>query len=129
MDKITINTISVSHTNKEGQAFLDKNQRPFKRVAIKTEDGRNMSCVPVYEGNPILNWKSGEEREVIVTQNGKYINFDIPKKIEGNAGPAIAKTLENINQKLDEILAILESQNVTKATNLEGGINAKDLNF
>src|SRR3990167_9256534 len=96
MDKITINTISVSHTNKEGQAFLDKNQRPFKRVAIKTEDGRNMSCVPVYEGN---------------------------------AGPAIAKTLENINQKLDEILAILESQNVTKATNLEGGINAKDLNF
>jgi hypothetical protein len=107
MEKITLASINFYSANKQGQTLLDKNQRPYQRVAVKTTDGRSMSGF-AYQDSPIMKWQIGGTYEVETEQKGQYLNFRLPKKQEAGMTPLLAgmelrimAKLESIEKKLD----------------------------
>ena len=78
-EKIAIAKIYANTANKDGQAYLDKSQRPFTMVKIMTTDGKTI-WGRAYQGSPVLNWQNGESHEVEIeqSQNG-FLNFRLPK--------------------------------------------------
>ena len=134
MTTIKIQNIKTYWANSEGQPYLSaKTQRPYAIVKIKTEDGKSMSGF-ANSGDPHLNWQVGEEHTVMVEQKGNFLNFRVPQEAktqgtgQGTAGPAIAKNLERIEQKLDEVLAWIEGQSIRDIKAPEV-IKPSELNF
>ena len=139
MEKITIKNIKTSWANKDGQAYLSqKSQRPYAMVMIETENETSLGSKRISgfanAGDPHLNWQAGGEYQVFLekSKDGKYVNFRVPKaegeRGQGTGGPAIAKSLERMESKIDDILAWIEGQSI-KDTKAPEGIKPTELNF
>lgn len=77
--KIKLTQVRFYATSKQGLPLLDRNQRPFQRVAIQTEThGKQWLSGFAYQGSPMLSWKVGDEVEIEVEQKGQYLNFRLP---------------------------------------------------
>lgn len=113
--KVTLTNIKKYTTKKtqDGSVMplLDKNQRPFTRVAIQTQQhGAQWLSGFAYDKSPILAWVVGQEVEIETTQNGQYLNFSLPKA-SGNDSYVIAELKElrrvmleqfkEVNRRLD----------------------------
>jgi len=81
MEKITIRSIFINEKKKDGTYYEGKWGR-YKVGVLTAEDGRKMSKFITKEDDPVLSWKSGDEVEVIVGQNGDFLNFELPKDVD-----------------------------------------------
>lgn len=104
-------------TNKEGQPYLDRQQRPYSRVSIQTEQhGKRWLSGFAYQDSPFLGWRIGDEVEIEIEEKGQYLNFWLPKPASGGALPLNFTTrFSAIEQKVNEIHQMLSSVSIEPA--------------
>ena len=104
---VKLTNLQSYKVDKQGAPLLDKKQQPYARIVIHTEQhGKTPLSGFAYQNSPIWKWKAGDEVEVLVTQNGQWTNFSLPKVApQGAVSPMY---LERIEKKVDEILRILK---------------------
>ena len=122
--KVKLTNIRVASQNKEGQPYLDKNGRPYQRIGIQTEQHvKEWLGGLAYQGSPALNWKVGDEVEIEIVQNGKYLNFNLPRQQNQGIAPIMTE-LRNLHEKVDKILEL-----ITKVDDEQPQINPDELPF
>ena len=90
--KVHITRIEAKPANREGVPYLDKNQRPYNRVGIQTQEHDKLWLSGfAYADSPMLAWRIGDEVEIEVEQKGQYTNFRLPRKENGNNNFVIAE--------------------------------------
>ncbi len=83
MKKITIEKCFIRAENKQGVPFRTKQtNKPFKMISLLTTEFKpKYISAMIWDGNSPLNLvQEGQTLEVIVTENGEYLNFELPKK-------------------------------------------------
>lgn len=95
--KVTIEKIIVRTKKKDGSLLLTKRGNPYFNVSIQS--GGDWVSGFMFD-KP--TWKEGDEVELIITQNGQYKNFEVPKRSSNSMGPVMAK-LEAIHAILLEM--------------------------
>jgi len=80
IEKLTITRVFVNDKNKEGLPLLTKAGKPYRKIAIQTQEYGNeyLSSFIFEPGDEKLNWKSGQTISVIVEKNGQWFNFRMP---------------------------------------------------
>lgn len=114
---ITIEKIYISDKSKQGIAYIDKNNKPYKRSAIKSAGNPNwISANIFFPDDPILSWQVGETHEIVVEDNvvgdKTYWNFRLPKKDDAVKN-ALTEQLNRIEQKVDRITSYFEKKELT----------------
>ena len=85
------NQIARYTTDKSGKPLINKNNKPYTRVNLKTKEHGD-TWISGFENDDNKSWKEGDEVQIIVKQNGEYLNFEMPKKADAT------------NEKLEQIL-------------------------
>jgi len=98
---VKIKSIFVNDKKQNGEPYVDKNGRPFKRAVLETEDGKKASKIlPEKYGAKDLaiieEWKKGDTVDVIFEENGEYMNFKIPNKTD-----QVAEKTEGLEGRVD----------------------------
>lgn len=107
--KIHITRVNIAWANKEGQPYLDKNQKPYARVGIQTQEhGKTWLSGFAYQGEKPLNWKSGDEADVEVEQKGDFTNFRLPKASSGGWSPKMVEDLFTMLRRIEDKIDNLE---------------------
>ena len=111
-ETITIKQIYKNQSNKDGQAYLDRSQRPFTMVKIMTTDGRTV-WGRAYQGSSVLNWQQGESHEVEIeqSQNG-FLNFRLPKttSYQGSQSSQSNQELEGRIFNLEQAIKFMDKR-------------------
>lgn len=102
MEKFKITKITRYTTDKQGQKLKTKDGRDYTRVNIQTEQ-YGQKWISGFGSNTNVNWKEGDEVELIIKVNGEYLNFSEPKKID-----AVDEKLEQILNKLTTFNLVLQ---------------------
>ncbi len=109
-EQITIKQIYFNQARKDGTAYLDTKQRPYKAVKLIATDGRTL-WGRAYDNSPLLSWKPGETHEVETEVNGDFTNFRLPKAAsQGNVGMEISKINARLNSLEGRVLALEDAQ-------------------
>lgn len=78
MTKVKLTAVYINETDKNGNQFISREGKPYKKMSIKTEQhGDKYLSGFVNKANQ--NWKKGDEVEIVVKENGQYLNFEVPK--------------------------------------------------
>ena len=103
--KLKIDELYVNDKDKNGNPFVSKDGKPFKKVAIKY-DGEWYSG---FYNKTVASWKVGDEVEVEVEEkefNGKvYKNFKTPNSFGGGA---VLSKLDELIAKVDKLTHLVE---------------------
>lgn len=112
--KITIRSIQRYQTDKTGNQLFDKDGKPYTKLIITADEipDTKLYASFLYNGNPLLAAKIGDEVEVDVKVNGAYTNISLPRKKYASApNPKIdemATSMASLHEKMDAILERLE---------------------
>ena len=69
-------------TDKEGSPLISKKTgRPYTRLTLKVES-KGDKYLSGFDGVQTKDWKVGDEVEIDITENGQYLNFSVPKRVE-----------------------------------------------
>ena len=121
--KLKITQININWANKEGQAYLDKFQKPYARVGIKTEQhGQRWLSGFAYTGSPALSLKIGDEIEAEIEEKGQYLNFRLPKSQNGGD---VMKKLSELEGYIKEIHKAVMNL-VVEPSEPDGGVDGND---
>ena len=101
METVKITKIYRSMKDKNGNPLKTKDGRPYERVAIKTTQYGD-KYISGFGGKGNLEWKEGDEVQIEISENGEYLNFDMPK-----ASSASPELLVKINQILENTITII----------------------
>lgn len=116
MEKIT--AVNITWANKENQPYLDKSQRPYARVGIQVESqGNKWVSGFAYKGGEALSWKSGDQVDIRIEPNGKYLNWKMDtQKSQGALSPEVIEKLfqklQGMDEKMDKILKAVSDMEV-----------------
>lgn len=94
MQKVIITKIYKTDKDKQGNQLKSKEGKPYTRMSIKTEQYGD-KWISGFENKDNSSWKEGDEVEVLIKENGEYLNFETPKKDD------------KVNDKLELILTKL----------------------
>ena len=80
--KIVLTKIYISGEKKDGTKFIDKNGKPFKRVAIQTDSHGEtwLSSFSFRDSDEMREWKEGQEVQILISKRDDFWNFRIPTK-------------------------------------------------
>lgn len=81
---VKLATVWINDTDYNKKPYIDEDGNPFKRVAITSESGNKASMIiknrtGVWDTKLAIieRWKPGDTVDLILTQKGDYLNFDI----------------------------------------------------
>lgn len=77
MEKIT--RLNRTDTDKEGNALVSKQGKPYSRLSLKVES-QGDKWVSGFGNAQNKDWKVGDEVDIIITPKDEYLNFSMPKK-------------------------------------------------
>ena len=86
--QILVTKIDKYDKNKDGEDYSyvskkDGKKHKFMRVIVNYEGGSEQISHGAFNpSDPILEWKPGEMHQVVLKQNGNYINFDEPSQLD-----------------------------------------------
>ena len=82
--KIVLTKIYISDQKKDGTKFVDKNNKPFKRVAIQTNSHGEtwLSSFSFRDSDEMREWKEGQEVQILISKRDDFWNFRIPTKAD-----------------------------------------------
>ena len=82
--KIVLTKIYISDEKKDGTKFIDKNGKPFKRVAIQTNSHGEtwLSSFSFRDTDEMREWKEGQEVQILISKRDDFWNFRIPTKAD-----------------------------------------------
>lgn len=76
--KVTLTRVIISDKNKDGTPLMSKLGKPYSRLSIKTLEHGD-KWLSGFKGKENEFWKEGDQVDIIVKQNGEYLNYDVPK--------------------------------------------------
>ena len=95
--KATITRVYISDKDKNGVPFVAKaTGRPYSKMSIKCVE-QGDKWLSGFKGKENENWKEGDVVDIIVKQNGEYLNFDVPKAEDKLAMRVSALEVEVMN--------------------------------
>lgn len=100
-------TITIASINRYPKTSKSTG-KPFTSVAIKTQDGRNISG---FGNKDNEQWEQGDMVDVEIEQKGEYLNFSMPKGTFQRGG-----TTPDANRLEAKIDAVLAGQQIIGAT-------------
>ncbi len=92
--QVKLTNVYVTDKDKEGNLLMSKAGKPYTRMSIKTEEHGDR-WISGFKNKGNESWKQGDTVEVIIKENGQYLNFDTPKPNDVN------------NEKLEDIMKML----------------------
>lgn len=96
--KVILTRIYISDKSKAGVPFVSKTGKPYKKIAIKTvEHGDTWLSGFVNKTNEF--WKEGDQVDIIIKQNGDYLNFETVKEEDKIKEKVAALEVEVLNLK------------------------------
>lgn len=111
METITLTKIYTTNKDKAGNQLMSKNNKPYTRMSIKcSEHGDKL--ISGFQNQQNQNWKEGDKVEVIIKENGQYLNFETPKK-DDRVIEMLSEILTKIgtmNAKMDVIYGIIKPE-------------------
>ena len=99
--KVHLTKVYIASQSKDGVPFLSGPNsktpgKPYSKISIKcTEHGDKYIGGFVNKDNE--NWKEGDTVDIIVKQNGEYLNFETPKAEDKLAMRVAALEVEVLN--------------------------------
>lgn len=72
--KVTLTTVYKSDKDKQGQPLINKNGKPYTKLAIKTKE-HDDTWLSGFDGKLTTGWIAGAEVEIEVKKNGNWTNF------------------------------------------------------
>jgi len=80
-EKVTIERIHRSDKDKTGNLFTTKDGRNYTRIGIKTQE-HGEKWLSGFGNSENSNWNVGDKVEIIVEENGQYLNFrNMPRNV------------------------------------------------
>jgi len=85
-----ITNIFINDKDKNGKPFQTKDGKPFRKIAIKVDknqsnpkeyDDQWISCLSFNENDYTLQFKSGDEVDILIEKNNDFWNFKTPSKL------------------------------------------------
>ena len=77
--KATLTKVYTSDKDKNGVPFIAKaSGRPYSKMSIKCVEHGD-KWLSGFKGKENEFWKEGDVVDIIVKQNGEYLNYDVPK--------------------------------------------------
>lgn len=80
--KITVQKIYISDKKRDGSPLVSKQGKPYKKISIKTAEYPDKWLSGFYSDD-MRDWSEGDTKDVIVEQNGDFLNFKLPTKTDG----------------------------------------------
>ena len=108
LQDVKLVNVYISDQKADGTKFIDRNGKPFQRIAIKTNvHGDNYLSSFIFQPNdPKLQFKVNDQVKILVWQSNGYWNFDLPDKNE------------RLNMRIDELEKRVAALEVNKTTAL-----------
>lgn len=79
ISKITLTKVYTSDKDKNGVPFVAKaTGRPYSKMSVKCVEHGD-KWLSGFKGKENEFWKEGDVVDVIVKQNGEYLNYEVPK--------------------------------------------------
>ena len=105
LKKVKIAKIFIN-SDYQGKPFLNKKGEPYKMCSIESATGEKASMyIGQFKGawdkklDVVSAWKVGEEVEISLEENGKYLNFNLPtneNKLEARVEKLEAKVFGKV---------------------------------
>ena len=109
MQKLTITGIWRNTTDKQGNPFKSAKGFPYTKLSFKCKEHGDR-YIGGFGNKENEGWQVGDIVEVIVKENGQYLNFEMPKKedINNERLEALEKRILKLEQRFDSKFANLE---------------------
>jgi len=102
--------------DKQGNPLKTKDGRDYTRVNLQVAE-HGQKWISGFGSNTNVNWKEGDEVELIIKENGEYLNFSEPKKID-----AVDEKLEQILNKLTTINLVIQQIKEATVKSIQGKV-------
>lgn len=79
MTKVTLTKIYTTDKDKSGNPLKSKTGNPYTRLSIQTKEYGD-KWISGFQNKSNQNWKEGDTVEIIIKENGQYLNFETPNK-------------------------------------------------
>lgn len=76
--KITLTRVFSTDKNKDGTPLMSKLGKPYSKMSVKCVEHGD-KWLSGFKGRENENWKEGDQVDVIVKQNGDFLNYEVPK--------------------------------------------------
>lgn len=96
--KITLTRVFATDKNKDGTPLMSKLGKPYSKMSIKCVEHGD-KWLSGFKGKENEFWKEGDQVDVIVKQNGEFLNYDVPKAEDKLAMRVSALEVEVLNLK------------------------------
>lgn len=97
--KITLTRVLISDKDKEGNPLVAKaTGKAYSRLSVKCVEHGD-KWLSGFKGKENEFWKEGDQVDVIVKQNGEFLNYDVPKAEDKLAMRVSALEVEVLNLK------------------------------
>lgn len=108
MKKVEITGVWINEKDKNGNPFISKKGIAYKKMSIKTKEYGD-KYLSGFCNKQNENWKSGDVVEILVTENGQYLNFEVPKKEEvlGNEIEQLKTSIGRMNFMIQQIYDVV----------------------
>ena len=126
IENVKLTKVYINDTKKDGTKLLTKDGRPYKKIAIQTDKHAGyLSDFIFNQDDPKLQWKIGDEVEIIVWQNGEYKNFKAPTRLD---------RLEMRMDELEELIRTPDGRSIKEPSeypeeDIKDDIKVEDLPF
>lgn len=78
MQKVIITKIFRTDKTKDGNPLISKNNKPYTKCNIQTQQ-HGEKWLSGFGNKVNEKWSNGDEVEIIITQNGDFLNYETPK--------------------------------------------------
>jgi hypothetical protein len=76
--KITLTRVFATDKNKDGTPLMSKLGKPYSKMSVKCVEHGD-KWLSGFKGKENEFWKEGDQVDVIVKQNGDFLNYEVPK--------------------------------------------------
>jgi len=79
MNQVTLTKIYTTDKDKQGNLLKSKTGNPYTRLSIQTKEYGD-KWISGFQNKSNQNWKEGDKVEIVIKENGQYLNFETPNK-------------------------------------------------
>lgn len=100
LQQVKLARVVVTNKDKKGMTLVGRNNKPYWKIAIKTEEHGDkwLSGLIFDQQSTLFKWRAGDKVSIVVEQKGQYLNFHQPNEKE--------MELTNLQALMDDVKMI-----------------------
>lgn len=103
INKVKLTKVYLNDKSKDGKPLITSTGKPYQKIAIQTDQHAGYISKLIFnQDDPALQFKEGDEVELIIWEENGYKNFKIPNKTDWLE--LRIEDLENDVKELKELL-------------------------